>query len=147
MGLNEKLMIDCRKMLTNIDQSIVLECEPARNFDPSYCLTGECYPDLSEMAPADGPWAGTGGGAVVGSGPAQPEPSTDPGGPGGGVAALGGTATLVDMVPFGPKIELHGFDFLRERKIQGSSMGSNRFRTDMPRLIEFYMQRKLHLDD
>ena len=36
--------------------------------------------------------------------------------------------------------ELHGFDFLRERRIQGSMMGSNRFRTDMPRLIEFYMQ-------
>ncbi len=61
--------------------------------------------------------------------------------------AFGGTATLVGMVPFGQKIELHGFDFLRERKIQGSSMGSNRFRTDMPRLIEFYKQRKLHLDD
>jgi S-(hydroxymethyl)glutathione dehydrogenase/alcohol dehydrogenase len=26
-------------------------------------------------------------------------------------------------------------------------MGSNRFRVDMPRLIEFYNQRKLHLDD
>jgi len=61
--------------------------------------------------------------------------------------AMGGTATIVGMVPFGQKIELHGFDFLRERKIQGSSMGSNRFRVDMPRLIEFYMQRKLHLDD
>ncbi len=59
----------------------------------------------------------------------------------------GGTATIVGMVPFGTKIELHGFDFLRERKIQGSSMGSNRFRVDMPRLIEFYHQRKLHLDD
>jgi S-(hydroxymethyl)glutathione dehydrogenase/alcohol dehydrogenase len=59
----------------------------------------------------------------------------------------GGTATIVGMVPFGTKIELHGFDFLRERKIQGSSMGSNRFRVDMPRLIEFYNQRKLHLDD
>jgi len=50
-------------------------------------------------------------------------------------------------VPFGEKIELHGFDFLRERKIQGSSMGSNRFRVDMPRLIELYMQGRLHLDD
>ena len=47
----------------------------------------------------------------------------------------GGTATIVGMVPFGQKIELHGFDFLRERKIQGSSMGSNHFRTDMPRLL------------
>jgi S-(hydroxymethyl)glutathione dehydrogenase/alcohol dehydrogenase len=61
--------------------------------------------------------------------------------------AAGGTATIVGMVPFGQKIELHGFDFLRERKIQGSSMGSNRFRVDMPRLIEFYKQGKLQLDD
>jgi len=61
--------------------------------------------------------------------------------------AIGGTATLVGMVPFGEKIELHGADFLRERKIQGSSMGSNRFRVDMPRLIELYMQGRLHLDD
>lgn len=61
--------------------------------------------------------------------------------------AVGGTATIVGMVPFGEKIELHGFDFLRERRIQGSSMGSNHFRVDMPRLIEFYMRGKLHLED
>ena len=60
----------------------------------------------------------------------------------------GGTATIIGMIPFGQKIELHGFDFLRgRRKIQGSSMGSNRFRVDMPRLVEFYMRGKLHLDD
>ncbi|MEM7025128.1 MAG: zinc-binding dehydrogenase, partial [Pseudomonadota bacterium] len=61
--------------------------------------------------------------------------------------AYGGTATIVGMVPFGVKIELHGADFLRERKIQGSAMGSNRFRVDMPRMIELYMQGRLHLDD
>jgi S-(hydroxymethyl)glutathione dehydrogenase / alcohol dehydrogenase len=61
--------------------------------------------------------------------------------------AFGGTATIVGMVPFGEKIELHGFDFLRERKIQGSSMGSNHFRVDMPRMIELYRQGRLHLDD
>ena len=61
--------------------------------------------------------------------------------------AVGGTATIVGMVPLGEKIELHGFDFLRERRIQGSSMGSNHFRVDMPRLIDFYMRGKLHLDD
>src|SRR6204780_5446211 len=61
--------------------------------------------------------------------------------------AAGGTATIVGMIPFGQKIELHGFDFLRERKIQGSSMGSNHFRVDMPRLVEFYMRGKLHLED
>jgi S-(hydroxymethyl)glutathione dehydrogenase/alcohol dehydrogenase len=52
----------------------------------------------------------------------------------------GGTATLIGMIPVGTRIELHGVDFLRERRIQGCMMGSNRFRTDMPRLIEFYLQ-------
>ncbi|MFM1990829.1 MAG: hypothetical protein RJA99_3786 [Pseudomonadota bacterium] len=59
----------------------------------------------------------------------------------------GGTATIIGMIPIGTKIELHGFDFLRERRIQGSMMGSNRFRTDMPRLIEFYMQGRLKLKE
>ena len=45
------------------------------------------------------------------------------------------------------KVELHGADFLREKRIQGSSMGSNHFRQDMPRLVEFYLNGKLHLDD
>ena len=61
--------------------------------------------------------------------------------------AIGGTATIVGMVPFGQKLELHGADFLRERKIQGSSMGSNQFRVDMPNLVELYMSGKLQLDD
>ena len=59
----------------------------------------------------------------------------------------GGTATLIGMIPVGTKIELHGVDFLRERRIQGCMMGSNRFRTDMPRLIDFYMKGRLHLDE
>jgi S-(hydroxymethyl)glutathione dehydrogenase/alcohol dehydrogenase len=58
-----------------------------------------------------------------------------------------GVSTLIGMIPLGTKIELHGFDFLRERRIQGSAMGSNRFRTDMPRLIDFYLQGRLHLKD
>jgi S-(hydroxymethyl)glutathione dehydrogenase/alcohol dehydrogenase len=58
----------------------------------------------------------------------------------------GGTATIIGMVPFGMKIELHGWDFLRERKIQGSSMGSNRFRVDMPRLLNHWKKGNLKLD-
>lgn len=61
--------------------------------------------------------------------------------------APGGAATLVGMIPFGTKIELHGADFLGERRVQGSLMGSNHFRVDMPRLVEFYLNGKLHLDD
>lgn len=59
----------------------------------------------------------------------------------------GALATVIGMIPFGTKIELHGFDLLRERRIQGSAMGSNRFRTDMPRLIDFFMQGRLHLKE
>ena len=60
----------------------------------------------------------------------------------------GGTATIIGMIPEGTKIEIDAGAFLRrERKIQGSSMGSNRFRTDMPRYIEFYRQGRLKLDE
>jgi S-(hydroxymethyl)glutathione dehydrogenase/alcohol dehydrogenase len=59
----------------------------------------------------------------------------------------GGTATIIGMIPVGQKIELDGAVFLREKKIQGSSMGSNRFRVDMPRYIDFYRQGRLKLDE
>lgn len=59
----------------------------------------------------------------------------------------GGVATVIGMIPVGTKIELPGTDFLREKKIQGSMMGSNRFRVDMPRFIDFYMSGKLKLDE
>ena len=59
----------------------------------------------------------------------------------------GGTATIIGMIPVGEKVELDGPSLLRERKIQGSSMGSNRFRTDMPKYIDFYLQGRLNLDD
>jgi S-(hydroxymethyl)glutathione dehydrogenase / alcohol dehydrogenase len=59
----------------------------------------------------------------------------------------GGTATVIGMIPVGTMIEIHGVDFLSEKKIQGSSMGSNRFRVDMPRLIDLYLDGRLKLDE
>lgn len=59
----------------------------------------------------------------------------------------GGTATVIGMIPPGDMVSVHGVDFLFEKKIQGSFMGSNRFRVDMPRYVELYLQGKLHLDD
>jgi S-(hydroxymethyl)glutathione dehydrogenase / alcohol dehydrogenase len=59
----------------------------------------------------------------------------------------GGTATVIGMIPVGQKVELEGSAFLREKKIQGSSMGSNRFKVDMPKYIDFYMQGRLKLDE
>ena len=59
----------------------------------------------------------------------------------------GGTATIIGMIPVGQKIELDGPAFLREKKIQGCTMGSNRFKVDMPRYIDFYRQGRLKLDE
>ncbi len=59
----------------------------------------------------------------------------------------GGTATVIGMIPFGTNIEIHGADLLSEKKIQGSNMGSNRFRVDMPRFIDLYLQGRLKLDE
>ncbi|HZP56846.1 MAG TPA: Zn-dependent alcohol dehydrogenase, partial [Dehalococcoidia bacterium] len=61
--------------------------------------------------------------------------------------ARGGTATVIGMIPVGQKVELDGPAFLSEKKIQGSTMGSNRFRVDMPRYVDFYMQGRLKLDE
>src|SRR5579871_2958484 len=59
----------------------------------------------------------------------------------------GGTATIIGMIPVGQKVELDGPKFLTERKIQGTNMGSNRFRIDMLKYVEFYKQGRLNLDD
>ena len=64
-----------------------------------------------------------------------------------GMLRTGGTATIIGMIPPGDMVSLHGPEFLFEKKIQGSMMGSNRFRVDMPRFVELYLQGKLHLDD
>ncbi len=63
------------------------------------------------------------------------------------MARSGGTATVIGMVPFGTKIEIEGTDFLSERRLQGCLMGSNRFRIDMPRIVELYRQGRLKLDE
>jgi len=59
----------------------------------------------------------------------------------------GGTATIIGMIPIGQNVEIPGNEFLREKKIQGSSMGSNSFKVDMPQYIEFYRQGRLKLDE
>lgn len=61
--------------------------------------------------------------------------------------AIGGTATIIGMIPVGQKVELDGPSFLQEKKIQGSAMGSNRFLKDMPRYVDFYLQGRLKLDE
>jgi len=59
----------------------------------------------------------------------------------------GGTATIIGMIPVGEKIELDGSSFLSEKRVQGSNMGSNVFRRDMPRYVDFYKRGILKLDE
>ena len=64
-----------------------------------------------------------------------------------GMLRAGGTATVIGMIPPGQKVEIPGLDLLSEKKLQGSMMGSNRFRIDMPRFVDFYLSGQLHLDE
>lgn len=59
---------------------------------------------------------------------------------------MGGVSTVLGMIAPGTKIELEGSDFIKDRRIQGSSMGGNRFRIDIPAILQFYMQGRLNLD-
>jgi len=59
----------------------------------------------------------------------------------------GGTATVIGMIPLGERVEIDGFQLLMEKRLQGSNMGSNRFRIDMPLYIEWYLAGKLKLDE
>ena len=64
-----------------------------------------------------------------------------------GMLGVGGTATVIGMIPIGTTIELQGVALLAERKIQGSVMGSTRFRLDMPMYANLYLQGRLKLDE
>ena len=60
----------------------------------------------------------------------------------------GGTAVLVGVVPIQQLVSISAADItLSEKKITGSYMGSNRFRFDMPKYIDFYLDGRLRLDE
>jgi S-(hydroxymethyl)glutathione dehydrogenase/alcohol dehydrogenase len=59
----------------------------------------------------------------------------------------GGQATIIGMIPVGTRIEIHGPELLSEKTLTGSYMGSNQFRTDMPRYVDMYLDGRLHLDE
>ena len=60
----------------------------------------------------------------------------------------GGTTVLVGVVPIQETVPIAQADLvLQEKRIQGSYMGSNRFRFDMPKYIDFYLDGRLHLDE
>lgn len=58
----------------------------------------------------------------------------------------GGTLTVVGLIP-GETLSIPSDELFYERKIQGSVMGSNQARRDVPRYVELYMGGQLNLDD
>jgi S-(hydroxymethyl)glutathione dehydrogenase / alcohol dehydrogenase len=61
--------------------------------------------------------------------------------------AIRGTATIVGVLPPDAMIEFPWVAIRPECKVQTSRMGSNRFRTDIPRYLELYRQGRLLLDE
>ncbi len=60
---------------------------------------------------------------------------------------IGGTATIVGVMPAGSMIEFPWEALRPECRVQTSRMGSNAFRVDIPRYLELYRQGKLMLDE
>jgi S-(hydroxymethyl)glutathione dehydrogenase/alcohol dehydrogenase len=58
----------------------------------------------------------------------------------------GGVATIVGMIPVKERISIPGWQMLGEKSLRGSLMGSNIFPIDVPRLVDFYLAGRLHLD-
>lgn len=62
--------------------------------------------------------------------------------------ARGGVATVLGMVPDDQPLHITASElFFYEKRLQGSLLGSNQFPTDIPRLVELYLQGRLQLDE
>ncbi|MEZ5924039.1 MAG: Zn-dependent alcohol dehydrogenase [Hyphomicrobiaceae bacterium] len=59
----------------------------------------------------------------------------------------GGTTVLMGLMALDARIALPFGHFIAERKVMGCDMGSNQFRTDIPRLVRLYLDGRYNLDD
>jgi Zn-dependent alcohol dehydrogenase len=59
----------------------------------------------------------------------------------------GGTCVIVGVSPAGTRISVDPQLFLQQRVLTGSSFGGGRQRTDVPMLIDLYMDGKYKLDE
>jgi S-(hydroxymethyl)glutathione dehydrogenase/alcohol dehydrogenase len=60
---------------------------------------------------------------------------------------VGGTAVVVGVQPTGAVFEIPSAALGGEKRLMTCTMGSNRFRVDIPRWLEFYRQGRLRLDE
>ncbi len=65
-----------------------------------------------------------------------------------GMAAKGGAAVLVGVLPVTETVPINASDLtLQEKRVLGSFMGSNAFRRDMPQYVDYYLDGRLRLDE
>ena len=65
-----------------------------------------------------------------------------------GMAAKGGAAVLVGVLPVTETVPINAADLtLQEKRVLGSFMGSNAFRRDMPQYVDYYLDGRLRLDE
>lgn len=59
----------------------------------------------------------------------------------------GGKTVMIGLMGLQDRVNLPFGHFIAERQVMGCDMGSNQFRTDMPRLARLYLDGRLHLDE
>jgi S-(hydroxymethyl)glutathione dehydrogenase / alcohol dehydrogenase len=59
----------------------------------------------------------------------------------------GGLASIIGVLEDNEIVPLAGKDLRFSRRLQGVSMGHNRFRVDIPRLVRLYLQGRLKVDE
>ncbi len=60
---------------------------------------------------------------------------------------VGGTATIIGLMPAGRSFPVQGRLLLDDRRIQGAYMGAQNFRLAMPRYVEMYLDGRLLLEE
>jgi S-(hydroxymethyl)glutathione dehydrogenase/alcohol dehydrogenase len=63
------------------------------------------------------------------------------------MAKRGGAAYVIGMIPMRESVEVPALELLAGKRLEGCLMGSNRFRIDIPRLADLYLQGRLLLDE
>lgn len=58
----------------------------------------------------------------------------------------GGMVTVVGMMPEGMNVQIPGLALIFDKGVRGSTMGSNRFPADIPKIFGFYRQGRFELD-
>lgn len=58
-----------------------------------------------------------------------------------------GVSTIIGVAPAGAEISTRPFQLVTGRRWQGTAFGGARGRTDVPKIVDWYMDRKINIDD